>query len=188
MTRLAPDAGFQLLLRSRLTVGKAIAALREALHGEALHLWCNGALLPSYYIANHLRIDIEYGADGRPQDASRVKICPAGPVGWAEPPEYYAFELDLEEVKAVIARLRTKRRKTRRKKRPEKNQPKPRRGHPVVYPWDQIDPVISDELKCGGQKVAARVRVKLQTQKIPIPSPRHLQARVRIMRGKSEGA
>jgi hypothetical protein len=95
--RISLDAGFQTLLRTGLAATDALDLItHEATRkGGGLNVWCNGNLLRSRYIAKHL--DFELDAEGR------AKVYPVG-IGWQQAIKSYVFELDADQVEALIAK------------------------------------------------------------------------------------
>jgi hypothetical protein len=94
VTRLAGDAGFQMLLRAGLAPDAAIDVLDDETKradGE-LDLWCNGNQLPRHYIRQCLRFS---------HNGKSMEINPVG-VGWEKPPDSYVFEFDAGQVQVLI--------------------------------------------------------------------------------------
>jgi hypothetical protein len=68
-----------------------------------LDLWCNGQKMERYNIRRRLRL-------------GKLTICvvtflPVGPLGWEKPLDAYRFELDADQVAALIAKLTKSKRK-----------------------------------------------------------------------------
>jgi hypothetical protein len=154
--RIPLDTGVQMLVRTGLTPDDALDLITHETtrKGGGLNVWCNGNLLPWRYIAKYL--DFRLDAEGR------AKVYPDR-TSWQQPIESYVFELDADQVEALIAKLAG-----------------PGPGHPQKHQWEEvIDPVIVEEFKLRGttKKLAHHVMVKLQNMHIPLPDASQIRKR-----------
>jgi hypothetical protein len=90
------DDGFQMFLTAGLTEDEAIEKVSNGVKSGALGLWCNGTKMSLFNIREHVRI-------GRYHDENRVTVYPASG-SWQEG---LVFQLDAEEIEALIVTLST---------------------------------------------------------------------------------
>jgi hypothetical protein len=102
VSRIPFDDGFQMLLAAGLTLAEAIEVLNDELESDrgALGIWRDGIKLSPSHFRRHMRV----GLDDDPKKADCAKVFPAGPVGWVK---IHVFELDAEQIEALIATLST---------------------------------------------------------------------------------
>ena len=98
---IAPTEALKLLLESKFSIHAAAARLTTAIRTNECRLWCNENLLPPDYIAMSLMIVGRTEADGRP----RADVVSSAREAWVQ--QAYNFELDTDEVRALLPQLKS---------------------------------------------------------------------------------
>jgi hypothetical protein len=157
--RILFDTGFQVLLAAGRTPDKAIGVLDDETKREdgKLDLWCNGNQLPRHFVRQCLHFSHNGGTS--------AVIGPVG-VGWEtkdrfDRPVVYVFELDADQLAAVMS--------------PDE------RGRPPSQRKEWALTEIRQMIKDGKEATAGMLRVAFETKYEPIPK-RDLKSAMRQFR------
>jgi hypothetical protein len=97
--RISPTEALRLLL-PEFSPHAAAARLTTAIRANECRLWCNGDVVPVAYIATSLIMVARTEAD----DRWRADVVSSSREAWERPRDFYVFEFDADEVRALLPR------------------------------------------------------------------------------------
>jgi hypothetical protein len=142
--------------------------LTEWIRRNRCRLWCNDNLVPPHFTATSLIMVARTEADGRP----RVDVVPAGGVGWAGSQKTFTFELDADDVRALLSPSKQHGPKAVKKTKRQPQSDRARWALRRMFPDGQIPAELSTstlERKIIGE-LTGEAGKKAKMDSVPFPS------------------